>query len=477
MAKQVSTPAKAAVESDRIGFFGKIQSHGDFLSEGLDRDLIGALDGWVQAGMHACADAFASRWNSVFSASPPLRFITERGIWGPNAYAGVLLPSRDRVGRNYPLVVLAQMADFNYHPRTIYLDDTWFMAAEAVAETSMTQDFDMQRFTTAIKRLRMPKPKGEDEDIRFSARSGEPISLWWYIDTDTRRARGMKFEGKPKATDFVKLFREQIATDEAATDAAPASTPPQKATTETKPAVPPKPAAVPTPPPQAAPAPSLIYSYATHPGTRLSVNADALFVSKSPALFAIADGVGDSNAAVEAARLTMNALTDITSNDHAEFVAQDIKGKLGTVNSLLLSRQVGTEAPRPMASVVLASVVENTLRVLWSGDARAYLMRDGTMHMLSRDHVIVGIKKQLSQCLGLSQQFRPDTLSEEWGLHDRLLLCSFPLIQALKERVVAEILQETRIDDCANALIQEALIENIRENISAIVIGSRLEQQ
>jgi type VI secretion system protein ImpM len=30
--------------------------------------------------------------------------------------------------------------------------------------------------------------------------------------------------------------------------------------------------------------------------------------------------------------------------------------------------------------------------------------------------------------------------------------------------------------DCANALMQEALIENVRENISAVVIGSRLER-
>ena len=475
MAKQVSTPVKAAVESDRIGFFGKIQSHGDFISEGMDRDLIGALDGWVQAGMHACADVFASRWNSVFSASPPLRFITERGIWGRNAYAGVLLPSRDRVGRKYPLVVLAQLTEFNQHPRTLYLDDTWFMAAEAVAETSMRSDFDMQRFTTSVKRLRMPKPKGEDEDVQFSARSGGPISLWWYIDADTRRARGMKFEGKPAATDFVRLFRDKTSTEENETSASPLPT--QQVSLETKSASPPKTTTAPKPPQREAPVAPLIYSYATHPGTRLSVNADALFVSKSPALFAIADGVGAGNAAVEAARLTTNALTDIASNVQAEFVTQDIKGKLGTVNSLLLSRQFGTEAQKPMASVVVASLVESTLTVLWSGDARAYLLRDGTMHMLSRDHVIVGMKKQLSQCLGLSQQFRPDAFSEDWGMHDRLLLCSFPLMQALKERVVAEILQETQINDCANALMQEALIENVRDNISAIVIGNRLEQR
>ena len=93
------------------------------------------------------------------------------------------------------------------------------------------------------------------------------------------------------------------------------------------------------------------------------------------------------------------------------------------------------------------------------------------MHPLTRDHVIVGMKRTLAQYIGHSQQFRPDIIRENWGWSDKLLLCSFPLVQQLKERVVAELLSETKIEDCAEALIQEALIETARDNISAIVIG------
>ncbi|UHS59428.1 type VI secretion system-associated protein TagF [Agrobacterium vaccinii] len=474
MATPVTKPVKAAVETDRIGFYGKIPSHGDFISEGMDRELIASLDAWIRTGMHACADIFAGRWDSIFTTCPPMRFIIERGIWGRSAYVGVLLPSKDRVGRKYPLVILAQMVDFRQHPRTLYLDDTWFMAAEALAETSMTFDFDMARFTTSIKRLRMPKPRDDDEDTGFSKPSAQPTSLWWYIDATSRRPRGFKFEGKPAAADFVRLFKEKTNGEDEA------SAPPQPKPVPKPVAAEPKPVVAPVrdlaPEPIASAPASVIYSYATHPGTRLTVNADALFVSKEPALFAIADGLGDAGAAVEAARLTTNALKDMDNSDHVDFLTQDIKGKLGTVNSLLLSRQIQEGAVRPMASVVVASIIGTTLTVLWSGDARAYLLRDGTMHLLSRDHVIVGMKKQLSQCVGHSQQFRPSVTAQEWGKDDRLLLCSYPLMQALKERVISEILHDTPIADCANALMQEALIENVRENISAVVIGNRLER-
>lgn len=476
MANPASRPAETAAESDRIGFFGKVPSHGDFISDGLERELIGTFDDWMRSGLHACADLFSGRWSEIFASSPPIRFIIERGIWGNCAYAGVLVPSADRVGRKYPLAIIAQLNSFRKHPRTLYLDDTWFMAAEALAETSMTGDFDMSRFNASVKKLRLPKPREEDDDAADMVRGRVPTSLWWHIDPVSRRARGLKFDGKPKASDFLRLFSDMAgngAGKGASKDDDDGSTPaqaPESAKQKTPPI------AAPSPVLSSEQSPSVIYSYATHPGTRLSLNADSLFVSQTPALFAIADGQGDTHSAVEAARLVTNILAETPDAENPEVMAQQIRGKLGTVNSLLLSRQAMGADGRPMASVVIASIVGRRLSVLWSGDARAYLLKNGTMHPLSRDHVVVGMKRQLSQCVGLSQQFRPDIAGEDWGSQDRLLLCSYPLVQILKERAIAEIIGNTPIKDCASALIQEALIEDTRENVSAIVIGNRLEQ-
>lgn len=297
-------------------------------------------------------------------------------------------------------------------------------------------------------------------------RNRVPTSLWWHIDPISRRARGLKFDGKPKASDFLRLFSDM--TGKGDEDGSAPAQAPESARQKPPPVISPTPSTEqPTP---------VIYSYATHPGTRLSLNADSLFVSQTPALFAIADGQGDTHSAVEAARLVTNILAETPDAENPEVMAQQIRGKLGTVNSLLLSRQAMGADGRPMASVIIASIFGRRLSVLWSGDARAYLLKNGTMHQLSRDHVVVGMKKQLSQCVGLSQQFRPDIVGEEWSSQDRLLLCSYPLVQILKERAIAEIVGNTPIKDCASALIQEALIEDARENVSAIVIGNRLEQ-
>ncbi|WWS82514.1 type VI secretion system-associated protein TagF [Agrobacterium vitis] len=55
---------------DRIGFFGKLPSHGDFLSEGLEREMVATLDGWIRGGLHACEQEFGAAWPELFSASP-----------------------------------------------------------------------------------------------------------------------------------------------------------------------------------------------------------------------------------------------------------------------------------------------------------------------------------------------------------------------------------------------------------------------
>ncbi|MCF3998795.1 hypothetical protein L2E47_54590, partial [Pseudomonas aeruginosa] len=81
------------------------------------------------------------------------------------------------------------------------------MAAEALAETSTTGDFEIARFNAAVRKLRLPKPREEDDEPEM-VRGRPPTSLWWHIDPHSRRPRGLKFDGKPKAADFMRLFSE-----------------------------------------------------------------------------------------------------------------------------------------------------------------------------------------------------------------------------------------------------------------------------
>lgn len=447
-------------EPDGIGFFGKLPTHGDFVSTALGRRLQSELDQWIQSGLGAMEPTLGQDWRRLFHASPPWRFAIAGGVWSPAAVVGVLLPSRDRVGRSFPLVIAAQLHKFTGRLRDICEDDVWFTAAEALAETSTKTDFDMTRFMEGIKRLRLPFARERVGEDLPAPDAQAPASLWWRMTLGTRHGKGFKTNGPPATQDFLKLVTVERA------EAPPA-----------------EPIAAPTPPLAAHlpklrenPAPAqtkrpIESSYASHAGTRLTLNADALLVSEKPRLFALADGAGDGMGAIEAARTATSVLSGVADHDSLQMLVQDIKGKLGHANSILQTKAASGEHQPPVASIIIAALHDAELALVWAGDARCYILRDGLMRCLTRDHVDVGLKRSLARGLGLKPQFLPDTLLDTLRPGDRLLLCGASLPRTLADRVIAEILIETPTERAAETLVQEGLIANCRENLSAIVIG------
>jgi type VI secretion system protein ImpM len=450
-----------ATETDRIGFFGKVPTHGDFVSTGLGRSFQTELDNWIQSGLQASEQAYGSEWHRLFRATPPWRFVIEKSVWGQATMVGVLLPSMDRVGRSFPLVIAAKLGSFNANPRLLCYDETWFTAAEALAETSLTRDFDIGGFTAGLRRFRLPHAKVAPKSETPATSGGNRVSIWWTMDMATRQATGFKTTGAPQASHFLKLLNGKQ----------PPAAPVPRPATETEPVREVSVAAKPKPIPLKRLA--VERSYATHPGTRLSLNADALLVSENPRLFAIADGVGDGNRAADAAKVTTNTLAGVSAHDTLEALIQDVKGKLGRAHGLLQSAYASGEREAPSASVITLALHGDALAVIWAGNARCYLVRDGMMRCLTRDHVEVGLRFALSRSIGSQRQLVPEVFTDMAQDGDRLLLCSASLVRTLDERGIAETILEKPAKDAAGILVQDGLIANSRENLSAIVIGIR----
>ncbi|ANL69621.1 type VI secretion system-associated protein (plasmid) [Rhizobium phaseoli] len=452
-----ATLERTPAEADRIGFYGKLPSHGDFVSMGLGHSLQSALDAWMQAGLQAAQQELGEDWERRFRSMPAWRFIIERGLWGPATVAGVLLPSVDRVGRSFPLVIAAQLHGFVEHPRQLYLDNTWFTAAEAIAESSARRDFDINHFTASLKRLRTLRPADLAENEILQNDASSRGTLWWRIAPEERRAKGFRVSGAPEPGHFSKLLHDNSPA---------ASAGPRPETTEA-----PRPVGIEPHHPLI-----LRHSHATHAGTRLSVNADALLISETPSLFAVADGVGDSNAAANVGKITVHVLAETAKQQTIEALVQEIKGKLGRAHGLLQSAYLSETREPSAASIVVLTTLQESCALLWAGDARCYLLRDGMMRCLTRDHVEIGLRRTLSRAIGLRGHLVPEVLSGGLQPGDRLLLCSAPLPSAVPERSIAEILLSAEIDKAADILVQEGLIANCRDNLSAIVIDVKTDE-
>jgi len=426
------------------GFFGKVPTHGDFVSVGLPGALRSTVDQWIDNGLNLIKDS--EDWEHRFHKMPSWRFVIQAPIWDDATIAGVLMPSRDRVGRSFPLVIAAQITDFVGNPQSLCFDRSWFMAAEALGETTRFKDFDLERFRNSLQRLRLPHQR---EDKSASG-SDTPRSIWWNIDNDSGIAGGFMTIGKLEAETFEKLLPSTMITSA-----------PRELYVPT-----------PTPVPASQPKIRLSRSYATHAGTRLHNNSDSLLLSSHPDLFAVTDGFGNEQFSRHAARLATNTLAETQPCEtHGDFI-REIKGKLGKASSLLLSSISAAEREPTGASVAVLAFFRDTVTILWAGDARCYLIRDGMMRCLTTDHIEIGLKRHLSRFIGANQQFVPDTTSMPVEPGDRYVLCTSGLWESLGERSIADVLLNEELDSAADRLIQEALISNAKKNISVIVVDA-----
>ncbi len=90
-----------------IGLFGKIPMRGDFLSSALPRSFQDKVEHWVRAGFVEAKKN--PNWHSEYLSSPIWQFATARGYFDNNAWCGIIMPSVDAVGRNFPMIIAMQV--------------------------------------------------------------------------------------------------------------------------------------------------------------------------------------------------------------------------------------------------------------------------------------------------------------------------------------------------------------------------------
>ncbi|WP_198373699.1 type VI secretion system-associated protein TagF, partial [Roseomonas rosulenta] len=111
-----------------MGLYGKVPAHGDFVRRGLPSSFVTPWDSWLAAGIAAAREQLGAQWEGAWDSAPAWRFALPPGACGPDAVAGVMLPSQDQVGRRFPITLAALLPPGAPPP-----DAEWFDALEAAA--------------------------------------------------------------------------------------------------------------------------------------------------------------------------------------------------------------------------------------------------------------------------------------------------------------------------------------------------------
>ncbi len=226
----------------------------------------------------------------------------------------------------------------------------------------------------------------------------------------------------------------------------------------------------------------------THPGAKRTHNEDAYVDRPDLGIWAVADGAGGHAAGEVASGMIAEALEAIPSGLSASELLAQVRLAIEQTHMALRE-----EATRRGPDVMVASTVVVMLArgehfaCLWAGDSRAYLLRNGTLRQITRDHSLVQELLEagaigpdevmnhprgnvITRAVGAElEDFMLDKVSDRLQPGDRFLLCSDGLCKTLSDEELGSLLGA--IDHTPpQAFVDAALAANVSDNVTAVAV-------
>lgn len=143
------------------GWHGKLPSLGDFASRRLEPDLVGLWDGWLAAGLATLQQREPDRWLQHYLACPAWRFVLMPGLlpapFDGQAFAGVLMPSVDRIGRYFPFTVIAPLPSVPRAEPELRALLSWLHIVDDLAADALQDDWPIDRLENELAQC--PRPE------------------------------------------------------------------------------------------------------------------------------------------------------------------------------------------------------------------------------------------------------------------------------------------------------------------------------
>lgn len=189
---------------------------------------------------------------------------------------------------------------------------------------------------------------------------------------------------------------------------------------------------------------------------------------------AIADGVGGARGGRTAAEISVRTFIDgYTSQSETQSVRQSAGRVLQAVNGWVRAQGRTDRALEGMACTLTAAILRGRrLYVFHVGDTRLYRMRGAGLSLLTSDHRpdSAAIPNLLTRAIGAEQDVRIEYLDDALEAHDRLILCTDGVHDALNDRRIEELMRRADPQEAARAVVEAALEAGGGDNATALVI-------
>lgn len=235
------------------------------------------------------------------------------------------------------------------------------------------------------------------------------------------------------------------------------------------------------------------FGVATDTGKVRENNEDNFRVDTDLSLFIVADGIGGHLAGEVASYMAVETIQDYLSThilDNHLPPEEMLQNSVNAAHDAILHSGGGNAAKSRMGTTVVLAWIpphSDTAWVAHVGDSRAYLMRDGTLRLLTDDHTLYREalkegalpenpslwppRQALSQALGASETVKPDILELSVMKGDQILLCTDGLTDMIPEDGIGHFLQRSKTpQETCESLIEVAITNGGEDNVTAILI-------
>ncbi|HEY5088418.1 MAG TPA: protein phosphatase 2C domain-containing protein [Polyangia bacterium] len=216
-----------------------------------------------------------------------------------------------------------------------------------------------------------------------------------------------------------------------------------------------------------------------------------VWVARPGVLMLVCDGMGGRAAGEVAAELAAASIKDelqAEGENVGQFPVQSLKRAVIVANKAILAEAQAHPEERGMGTTCTAAIVSpDRLAIAQVGDSRAYLLRDGRLHTLTRDQTLASnlidigalrpdevatfpLRHVLAQALGTNAKVTPVITEVELQEGDRVLLCSDGLHGPVSDEKIGSIMSHTpEIAEVSQALIAAALAAGGPDNVTVVV--------
>ncbi len=224
------------------------------------------------------------------------------------------------------------------------------------------------------------------------------------------------------------------------------------------------------------------------------LNEDSYVEIPQHGVWVVADGMGGHEAGEVASKLIVDDIksSNLGGQNDQIYNQQD---KVTSIRQSILNsnQEIRGISERQFngktigSTVVALSLTTTHYNIIWAGDSRAYLFRNGQLQQVTRDHSQVEellanelitpeeaenhpLANVITRAVGAHEELLLDETVGTIQAGDIFLLCSDGLYNEISFTEIENLIKSSDISETNKALIHSALIREAKDNITSILI-------